>query len=108
MPERNVQDAMASRLRFSGKFRDECLSLEWFRSSREARVVIESWRQHYNTVRPDSSLGYLTPHEFKQQYHPLPTRPSYRNERLEKAGQVRWASESLACCHKREAPPLAG
>ena len=49
---------------FNGKFRDECLSLEWFRSRAEAKVVIESWRQHYNAVRPHSSLGYLTPAEF--------------------------------------------
>ena len=49
---------------FNGKFRDECLSLEWFRSRAEARVVIESWRRHFNTVRPHSSLGYLTPAEF--------------------------------------------
>jgi putative transposase len=56
------------------KFRDECLSLEWFRSRREASVVIEAWRNHYNTVRPHSSLDYLTPHEFKQQYHSTPNR----------------------------------
>ena len=49
---------------FNGKFRDECLSLEWFRSRAEAKVVIETWRQHYNQVRPHSSLGYLTPAEF--------------------------------------------
>ena len=49
---------------FNGKFRDECLSLEWFRSRAEAKVVIETWRQHYNEVRPHSSLGYLTPAEF--------------------------------------------
>jgi putative transposase len=49
---------------FNGKFRDECLSLEWFRSRTEARVVIEKWRQHFNTVRPHSSLGYLTPAQF--------------------------------------------
>ena len=49
---------------FNGKFRDECLSLEWFRSRAEAKVVIESWRRHYNEVRPHSSLGYLTPAEF--------------------------------------------
>ncbi|MDP1654800.1 MAG: integrase core domain-containing protein, partial [Hylemonella sp.] len=30
------------------------------------------WRCHYNTVRPHSSLAYLTPHEFKQQYHSIP------------------------------------
>lgn len=50
----------------NGKLRDECLSLEWFRSRREAAVVIEAWRRHYNAVRPHSSLNYLTPHEFKQ------------------------------------------
>ncbi len=49
---------------FNGKFRDECLSLEWFRSRAEAKVVIEAWRRHYNDVRPHSSLGYLTPIEF--------------------------------------------
>lgn len=49
---------------FNGKFRDECLSLEWFRSLAEAKVVIEQWRRHYNEVRPHSSLGYLTPTEF--------------------------------------------
>jgi putative transposase len=49
---------------FNGKFRDECLSLEWFRSRAEAKVVIESWRKHYNDVRPHSSLGYLTPAAF--------------------------------------------
>lgn len=49
---------------FNGKFRDECLSLEWFRSRAEARVLIEAWRKHFNTVRPHSSLGYLTPAAF--------------------------------------------
>jgi len=49
---------------FNGKFRDECLSLEWFRSRAEAKVIIEQWRRHYNEVRPHSSLGYLTPAEF--------------------------------------------
>lgn len=59
---------------FNGKLRDECLSLEWFRSRREAAVVIEAWRQHYNAVRPHSSLGYLTPNEFKQHNHVHPNR----------------------------------
>jgi putative transposase len=52
---------------FNGKFRDECLSLEWFRSRAEAKVLIEAWRQHFNEVRPHSSLGYLTPNEFVAQ-----------------------------------------
>jgi putative transposase len=51
---------------FNGKFRDECLSMEWFRNRVDAKIVIESWRRHYNEVRPHSSLGQLTPAEFKQ------------------------------------------
>lgn len=50
---------------FNGKFRDECLAMEWFRNRIEAKVVIEQWRQQYNAVRPHSSLGYKTPLEFK-------------------------------------------
>jgi len=50
---------------FNGKLRDEYLSLQWFRNRVEARVGIEQWRRHYNEVRPHSSLGYLTPMEFK-------------------------------------------
>jgi putative transposase len=53
---------------FNGKLRDECLSLEWFRSRAEAKIVIENWRRHYNAIRPHSSLNYLTPHEFKRQH----------------------------------------
>jgi putative transposase len=63
---------------FNGKLRDECLSLEWFRSRAEARVVIENWRRHYNAVRPHSSLAYLTPHEFKQQHQPLHNRAIFQ------------------------------
>jgi transposase InsO family protein len=46
---------------FHGKFRDECLNREWFGCLAEAAVVIEQWRQHYNTERPHSALGYRTP-----------------------------------------------
>ena len=53
---------------FNGKFRDECLSMEWFRSRTEARVLIEIWRRHYNDVRPHSSLDYRTPHEFRRHH----------------------------------------
>ena len=50
-----------------GKFRDECLSMEWFRNRIDAKIVIKQFRQQYNEVRPHSSLGQLTPAEFKQQ-----------------------------------------
>lgn len=49
---------------FNGKFRDECLEMEWFRNRLEAKIVIEDWRQHYNQVRPHSSLNYETPEAF--------------------------------------------
>lgn len=52
---------------FNGKFRDKRLCIEWFGSRREAAVLIEAWRVHYNEVRSHSSLKYLPPVEFKQQ-----------------------------------------
>ena len=52
---------------FNGRLRDECLTMEWFRTRQEAAAIIEGWRRHYNEVRPHSSLGYLTPVEFKEQ-----------------------------------------
>ena len=46
---------------FNGKLRDELLNGEIFYSLKEARIVIEGWRNHYNTCRPHSSLGYRPP-----------------------------------------------
>lgn len=46
---------------FNGKLRDELLNGEIFYSLREAKVVIEQWRIHYNTRRPHSALGYRPP-----------------------------------------------
>jgi putative transposase len=46
---------------FNGKLRDECLNGEIFYSLREAKVIIEQWRIHYNTRRPHSALGYRPP-----------------------------------------------
>jgi len=48
---------------FHSRFRDECLNREWLLNLREARVVIEDWRQHYNEERPHSRLGYLSPED---------------------------------------------
>jgi transposase InsO family protein len=46
---------------FNGKLQDECLKREIFYSLREAQVVIGAWEDHYNRVRPHSSLGYRPP-----------------------------------------------
>ena len=43
---------------FNGRFRDELLNGEIFYSLREAQIIIEEWRKHYNTKRPHSALGY--------------------------------------------------
>jgi transposase InsO family protein len=46
---------------FNGKLRDELLNGEIFYTLKEAKVLIEQWRVHYNTIRPHSSLGYRPP-----------------------------------------------
>jgi putative transposase len=46
---------------FNGKLRDELLNGEIFYTLKEAQIMIEIWRQHYNKVRPHSSLGYRPP-----------------------------------------------
>ncbi len=45
----------------NSKLRDELLNGEIFTTLREAQVLIERWRNHYNAVRPHSSLGYKPP-----------------------------------------------
>lgn len=49
---------------FNGKFRDECLSVNWFLSLDDAREKIEDFRWEYNHFRPHSALNDLTPKEF--------------------------------------------
>ncbi|MEL7087507.1 MAG: IS3 family transposase [Planctomycetota bacterium] len=46
---------------FNGRMRDELLNGEIFYSLREAQIIIEEWRRHYNTKRPHSALGYRPP-----------------------------------------------
>lgn len=46
---------------FNGKMRDQLLNGELFYTLKEAQVIIEKWRVHYNTIRPHSSLGGLPP-----------------------------------------------
>ena len=46
---------------FNARLRDELLDGEIFYSLAEAKIVVESWRRHYNTERPHGSLGYKPP-----------------------------------------------
>jgi len=61
---------------FNSKLRDELLSGELFYSLAEARIVIEGWRQHYNTRRPHSSLGYKPPAPVAVVWPPTKTQPA--------------------------------
>ena len=60
---------------FNGKIRDELLNGEIFYTLAEARILIERWRHHYNTIRPHSSLGYRPP--APQTILPKPTPSTY-------------------------------
>lgn len=64
-PGKPVQNAF--RESFNGRFRDECLNQNLFHDVRDARKIIEEWRQDFNTVRPHSSLKYKTPAAFAEQ-----------------------------------------
>ncbi len=50
----------------NGRFRDECLDANLFTSLAEARKVIEEWRQDYNVLRPNSSLGGMSADEYRR------------------------------------------
>ena len=58
---------------FNGKLRDELLNTEIFYTLKEARVLIELWRRHYNTIRPHQALGQRTPWQYYQEHFTTPT-----------------------------------
>ena len=51
---------------FNGKLRDEWLNVNQFASLVDAQQQIDAWREEYNTIRPHSSLGHLTPVEYQE------------------------------------------
>ena len=74
---------------FNGRLRDELLAREQFDTLLEAKVLIERWRRHYNTVRPHGSLGYRPPApEAIQPLHFVPATPP-RSEVARLAGMQR-------------------
>ena len=66
---------------FNGKLGDELLDGEIFYSLKEAQVLIERWRHHYNTVRPHSALGYTPP--APQTIVPKRTHPAFAIDGLQ-------------------------
>jgi putative transposase len=61
-PGKPTENAFAES--FNSRVREECLNQHCFFSMSEAREIIADWQHDYNTVRPHSSLKYLTPQEF--------------------------------------------
>ena len=57
---------------FNGKLRDQLLNGEVFYSLKEATIIIEGWRIHYNTQRPHSALGYRPPAPVTRAIKPTP------------------------------------
>jgi hypothetical protein len=85
---------------FNGSLRDELLNGEIFYTLAEAKILIEAWRRHYNTVRPHSSLGYLPPAPEKRHRYgcpPAPLRSTY--------GQP-WRRKQF--CTNNQCGPLSG
>jgi len=56
---------------FHGRLRGECVNVHQFTSIAEAQAKIGAWRIHYTQLRPQGSLGDLTPNEYARQ-GPLP------------------------------------
>ena len=65
-PGKPVQNAFIES--FNGRLRDEFLNETTFTSLAQARAVLEEWRRDYNTVRPHSSIGWLTPDAYAAQF----------------------------------------
>jgi putative transposase len=65
-PGKPIQNAFIES--FNSRLREECLNQHAFLSLDDARRKIEAWRHDYNEVRPHSSLGHLTPHEFSRTF----------------------------------------
>jgi hypothetical protein len=75
--------------RFNGRFRDECLNMEWFRNRREAAALIETWRVHFNEVRPHSSLSYSRPTNFERSA----SQPRTPHTPVRSCSSNRWSEE---------------
>ena len=56
---------------FNGKLRDECLNAQWFRTLKEAKLLVELWRREYNSFRPHRALRYKTPNEFADYWNAM-------------------------------------
>ena len=57
---------------FNGRLRDEFLNETLFTSLMQARLALHEWQHDYNTVRPHSRIGWLTPAAYAAQFSTQP------------------------------------
>jgi putative transposase len=88
-PGKPIQNAFVES--FNGRFRDECLNQYWFTGLADANEIIAAWKVDYNENRPHSSLGNLTPEQFRQQAE---LRIKNQGEKLSSIGKVNLAAVS--------------
>lgn len=88
-PGKPIQNAFVES--FNGRFRDECLNQYWFTSLADANEIIAAWKVDYNENRPHSSLGNLTPEQFRQQAE---LKLQNQGEKLRSIGNVKLAAVS--------------
>lgn len=101
-PGKPIQNAHVES--FNGKVRDEFLNEHWFASIREAQVLGEAFRVDFNTVRPHSSLKYLTPDEFVRSWSTTDQPGGARNDDREVGQGV--ASPSIKQSSGGESDPI--
>ncbi len=91
---RNPQRIAYADESFNDRFCDECFSLEWLRNRTDATIVIEQWRRDYNHIRPQMSLGYLTPWPSSKRMRQQPTQAPFSNDRLVRRTQAGHSPQS--------------
>ncbi len=79
---------------FNGRFRDECLNEHWFMNLDHARRIISNFRWEYNEERPHSSLGYLTPIEFRMAFEQRGEQAAAAAPPLQAASDESWGTHS--------------
>jgi len=88
---------------FNGRLRDEFLNETLFTSLMQARLALEEWRRDYNTVRPHSRIGWLTPAEHAAQFSPQPGQGAALRD-----GSAPWPVAPIVHDGNRQTPIAAG
>jgi putative transposase len=100
-PGKPVQNAFIES--FNGRLRDEFLNETLFTSLMQARLALEDWRRDYNTVRPHSRIGWLTPAAYAAQFSPQPGQgAALRN------GSAPWPVAPIVHDSNRQTPAALG